>query len=183
MGHAVCVTADGSRVFGTYDSYGGLGRINLVDLEEKFSVYHRACWEIAGKPEYKRQSGSARDQGFCHAMHGQPIPKPTGQEWFAKAKMWQAVNGILRKYQEVTCSLRKRWSKDQWLALGPDRQAALRAALQADKDARRARRDEALKSYCDSEDLEMENEEPPNDFVFDGLTFDYLWIDYFAFRT
>jgi hypothetical protein len=69
MSKATAVCADGSVAHGEYDGYGRLdSRLGEIELTEggEFSLFHTACWEHAGKPGFKGQSASAKDQGyFC----------------------------------------------------------------------------------------------------------------------
>lgn len=63
MGKAVAMTERGSRIIGEYDGYG---RIDDMELSEdgSFSLWHHACWKVAGKPEYSGNSRGSDDQGF-----------------------------------------------------------------------------------------------------------------------
>lgn len=48
-------------------TYNGYGEVNGCEIHEHFSkpaVYHRACWEQAGRPDYDGPSPYADDQGW-----------------------------------------------------------------------------------------------------------------------
>lgn len=66
MVEAVVLTGEGSRILGEYDGYGRVGDYE-IDYGEDVACLHRACWEVAEKPEYEKYgspSDSASDQGF-----------------------------------------------------------------------------------------------------------------------
>lgn len=182
MSKGVCLTPDGSRVIGHYNAYGQLGEYNLVDQIGKFAIYHHACWEVMGRPEYDRPSHHSRDQGFCHAMHGQPFPLPT-KEWIEKARMWQSVERVLNAYAQLLCEIDHDREKGYWDSLKPERQLALCNAYETDKCARRAANKARWEEYLHSEvDEEMppEKEPDPATFQFDGIVFDYMWLGHFV---
>jgi hypothetical protein len=70
MEDVVVLSKDGSRNFGKYDGYGRAGHWDYNGEEGddcgggEPCLYHRACWEVAGKPAYSSPSKSARDQGY-----------------------------------------------------------------------------------------------------------------------
>lgn len=182
MSKGVCLTPDGSRVIGHYNAYGQLGEYNLVDQIGKFAIYHHACWEVAGKPEYDRPSHHSRDQGFCHAMHGTPLPKPTGPEWFVQAKMWQAVDSVLNAYAQLLCDIDYAREEKLWGSLSPERQLVLCGEYEAERNARKEINKARWEKYLHSEhDEEMppEKEPDPKHYKFDGTVFDYMWLGHF----
>ncbi len=64
MTQAVVLTPRGSRLIGEYDGYGSVGGCDDLD---NAACLHKACWELAGKPEwsyYDSVSEYAPDQGF-----------------------------------------------------------------------------------------------------------------------
>lgn len=69
MSNGVFVDNGGNRVRGSYDGYGRLGTLDVGELmyafekPPKFAVYHEACWNVLGKPEFSTPSKHARDQG------------------------------------------------------------------------------------------------------------------------
>lgn len=194
MGHAVCLTPDGSRVVGHYDHYGNLGGYNLVDQIGKFAIYHKACWELAGKPEYDRPARHSRDQGFCLAIHDQPLPKPTSPEWFTVARTWEAVDRVLQRYARLLCDIEHDEVEQLWNSLTAERRRVLCAEFEAEKQARRDRYRAAYDAWCRgvseaiddgsaAKDIDVpvpEREEDPNTYAFDGLSFDYGWLDVFV---
>jgi hypothetical protein len=70
MTDVVVLSKDGSRNFGQYDGYGRAGHwdYNGDDGDDcgggEPCLYHRACWEVAGKPAYSSPSTNADDQGW-----------------------------------------------------------------------------------------------------------------------
>jgi hypothetical protein len=109
QGEGVVLTAGGSRIIGTYDGYGRIGGCELGEQIDDFAIYHKACWELKGKPEFTKPSRHAADQGFCITEHkGWKLPKPTSVEWFTQASEWlalgsffHAVSGYLRDLEEA----------------------------------------------------------------------------------
>jgi hypothetical protein len=59
----VILRPNGSRFIGTYDGYGRVDELELIDLGD-FELFHRECWERSGKPDYQNNARNARDQGF-----------------------------------------------------------------------------------------------------------------------
>jgi hypothetical protein len=93
QGEAVVLTPGGSRIIGTYDGYGRVDGCELGDQIDDFAMYHKTCWELAGKPEFTKPSRHAADQGFCIAGHdGWQLPKPTSVEWFVQANQWHGLH-------------------------------------------------------------------------------------------
>ena len=180
MDHVVVLTPCGSRVIGYYDGYGQVGdSFNLAEQIGKFGVYHKACWEVAGKPEYTKPSYQSRDQGFCHAMHGQPFPLPT-KEWMEMAKTWQVIDRLLSAYGRLRAQLDMRECEKTWGTLTPERQLALCKVFKADKVARKTRNHDRMQAYYNSpneEELSPKKEEDPEFFTFDDRTFDYGWLN------
>lgn len=171
MGTAVVLTPDDSRVIGHYDGYGRVGEsFDMGETDGKFTVYHKACWVLAGKPEYTVTSKDARDQGFCHPMHGQPFPLPT-KEWVALAKGWHGFDRFLERYKRFLAKRAEAKTQARYDALAPDRQRVLceqfQAERKASKDAHRAR---FMDEYYEGEHVE------PALYVFDGVSFDYSWL-------
>lgn len=78
MIEAVALVPGGGMYVGSYDGYG---RIDGADLPlvigaQEPQVYHRACWELEGKPtEYTAGSENAADQGFFFD-HEHDVPDP-----------------------------------------------------------------------------------------------------------
>ena len=64
MSDVVVMFEDGSRAFGSYDGYGRAGIWDQSDGQDEPCLWHQACWEIAGKPDYDRPSDGAADQGW-----------------------------------------------------------------------------------------------------------------------
>jgi len=93
MQHVVVIDSSGVVLKGIYDGYGRVVpisdestagyRINNGLLDGGYQdpeCWHRACWEIAGKPtEYTEPSTSPRDQGFFFEDEHN-MEKPTKEE-------------------------------------------------------------------------------------------------------
>lgn len=89
MRDAVAVEYDGDIVKGEYDGYGMVGNHKLkygpwVDhstcLNEP-GCWHRACWELAGRPTDYKPSLMSKDQGFFFdpGDHDMEKPKKEGE--------------------------------------------------------------------------------------------------------
>ncbi len=93
MNDTVAVLPDGRVIAGEYDGYGRLdtavtalvGEYDRCDDGEPelegCTVWHRACWELAGSPvEFKGASPSAPDQGYFFVTeHEHSVPRPTAE--------------------------------------------------------------------------------------------------------
>lgn len=65
MTQVAILTKDGGRWFGEYDGYGRVGEnLDLNELNGKFELYHKSCWEKAGKPDFAKEAEYASDQGY-----------------------------------------------------------------------------------------------------------------------
>jgi hypothetical protein len=61
---------------GIYDGYGRLDDAAVVGFDA--TVWHRACWEVAGRPcDYRGPSPSSPDQGWFFADADHAVPEPT----------------------------------------------------------------------------------------------------------
>jgi len=66
---AVVVFENGDVHIGEYDGYGRINGGDLVDAGI-FTMYHRHCWEKAGKPmEFAGESDYAEHQGYFFEEH------------------------------------------------------------------------------------------------------------------
>lgn len=181
MGEAVCLTPDGSRVIGHYDHYGKLGSYNLVDQRGPFAIYHKACWELAGRPEYDKPARHSRDQGACLHIHGEPLPQPRSPEWFTVARTWEAIERVLLRYAKLRSDCDREETERLWESLAPDRQLALCATFEAAQNERAARYRAAYDDW--SGDAPMpEPEANPKTFAFDALIFNYAWLDVVVYK-
>ncbi len=70
MCDAVGLSGDGDRVGGEYDGYGRINRWNTDGAE----VWHRACYTLAGRPDFTKPSRHARDQGYFVGEYDPPMP-------------------------------------------------------------------------------------------------------------
>lgn len=79
MSKVVVCFKNGDRLSGEYDGYGRIGDMDddhsIADRDGTFTLYHRACWELAGKPGFTKPSTSARDQGFFVGEYDPTKPK------------------------------------------------------------------------------------------------------------
>lgn len=76
LSDAVAVFENGDRASGTYSGYGEVGRASrLENREGRFALYHRACWTVAGKPEFTKPSEHASDQGHFVGEYDPAKPK------------------------------------------------------------------------------------------------------------
>jgi hypothetical protein len=77
MIEGVAITEEGSILQGTYDGYGHLSGLGILDQGEKPDVYHKACWDVLGRPmEYKGGSKDARDQGYFFSAKAHDMARP-----------------------------------------------------------------------------------------------------------
>lgn len=80
MSDVVVIEPDGSTLMGEYDGYGRVNDHEIAWDSGDPCVYHRACWEVAGRPTEYVPSEDARDQGwfFDDPEHNMPDPRKTG---------------------------------------------------------------------------------------------------------
>jgi len=181
MGNAVVLTPGGSILKGGYDGYGQVGGdYNLGhQIDRKFSVYHRACWELVGKPtEYTKPSPYARDQGACLPFHGKnPFPKPT-LEWLEKARAWHALEVVLDAWAELRCDLQIAEADRLFATFDQEGQERLVGAYNDMRALYFKTREERREAYYNSPDENAVLEETlePAEFVFEGRTFDWGWL-------
>ncbi len=87
MNDVVVINPDGSKLEGSYDGYGRFDGVEydfaLIDWDHLPAgnpcVWHRACWEVAGKPDEYKPSSSSDDQGhfFVAGAHDMADPRLT----------------------------------------------------------------------------------------------------------
>lgn len=96
MVQAVILLSDGDRAAGECDGYGGIhghyGGFSFAGNE----VWHRACWELAGKPAFTKASRSAHDQGHFTGDNYDPKEPKTVEEM---ASMKITADRMLEKYK------------------------------------------------------------------------------------
>ena len=80
MQKGVALTKRGDRILGDYDGYGRLDDVDIWGDAEP-EVYHAACFELAGRPEFTSPSRSSADQGyfFENGTHSLPDPRGSGK--------------------------------------------------------------------------------------------------------
>jgi len=78
MQHAVVITPNGSILKGVYDGYGRVDDFDYAVGGEPNTVWHLACWKVAGSPtDYRGEAAYAEDQGyfFDDGTHNMEEPK------------------------------------------------------------------------------------------------------------
>lgn len=180
MNKGVVLTRGGSRVIGSYDSYGNLGGTSLVDQLDSFGVYHHACWVLVGKPEFTKPSPHAHDQGFCLPTHGAPLPAPT-HIWLEKCPMAHVVDRLCHRYARWAADRRYKEGEALFATLAPEAKARCLVQYKAEEDASAAAYKAAMDAYYDSEDeqaVSPERPERPEVFTFEGVEYyaSVLWV-------
>ena len=66
MTEAVLLEPDGTIIMGEYDGYGRIDDREVNWETSEPEMWHKKCWENAGKPQYSGGSDSAEDQGFFY---------------------------------------------------------------------------------------------------------------------
>ena len=74
MNEAVLLEPNGNIITGDYDGYGRIDDREVNWETGEPELWHKKCWENAGKPQYSGESDSAEDQGFFY-------DDPTEEEW------------------------------------------------------------------------------------------------------
>jgi len=111
----VAVFKSGNIVSGEYDGYGRVVtedgmEVDVVDSDGKFAMYHRACWEAAGRPtKFTAPSRGARDQGYFFPDGSEhdfaPPGTPNPEEWL---RVRLAERRKLRAFQELA-EIEREW--------------------------------------------------------------------------
>jgi hypothetical protein len=78
MNDAVVITPDGDRISGDYDGYGTVDGTEYA-IGEGNTVFHKACWELTGRPTVHTPGASGHDetQGFFYDPD-YVLPDPRG---------------------------------------------------------------------------------------------------------
>ena len=68
MGQAVFLREGHEPMIGEYDGYGRIDEYDLQqgDYGSNLELWHKVCWENAGKPEYTGDSEYSDDQGYFY---------------------------------------------------------------------------------------------------------------------
>ena len=70
MNDAVWLRKGEEPIIGEYDGYGRVGAYDMQEMDIGVGadpeLWHKVCWEKAGKPEYSSTSEYADDQGFFY---------------------------------------------------------------------------------------------------------------------
>lgn len=80
MSDVIAITPTGGIHAGEYDGYGHVDGAELA-VGDSNTIWHRACWEVAGKPlDYRGPSVDSADQGwfFEDGAHDLPDPRTGG---------------------------------------------------------------------------------------------------------
>jgi len=76
MSDVVSISPEGDIHMGEYDGYGRVGGADYA-VGEGATVWHRACWELAGKPlDYQGESRRSSDQGYFFEEGAHDLPDP-----------------------------------------------------------------------------------------------------------
>lgn len=102
MSKAVVQGQEGDTATGSYDGYGrlesGFGTVELTDRDGHFALWHKACWELKGRPAFSGVSRNAHDQGMPPANE-LPVPQ-TASDVDAMLKEAVAKRAAERKRRE-----------------------------------------------------------------------------------
>jgi len=80
MSQAVAIDRDGSMNVGEYDGYGRVGGAEDALASDDVTVWHRSCWELAGRPiEFTVAAEYAPDQGWFFDKGDHDVPDPLTQ--------------------------------------------------------------------------------------------------------
>lgn len=71
MNEAVLLESKGSVIHGSYDGYGNVGNYEISYDPLDPELWHKKCWDKAGKPAYTGPSENAEDQGFFYDNPGE----------------------------------------------------------------------------------------------------------------
>jgi hypothetical protein len=83
MNRGVAITRGGSIIRGCYDGYGRLDSFD--DVVGETTVWHEACWLVAGAPqEYRGPSQWAPDQGWFFADGEHDLAEPSARWGLAR---------------------------------------------------------------------------------------------------
>ena len=67
MGQAVVLREGMDPVYGEYDGYGSVGALDVNSFgDNEPEMWHKLCWENAGKPKYSGGSEYSQDQGYFY---------------------------------------------------------------------------------------------------------------------
>lgn len=80
MNVGVAITPAGEVISGFYDGYGNLDqRREFCAVGDQTTVWHEACWIVAGEPtDYRGPSRLSDDQGWFFEDGAHTLPEPTG---------------------------------------------------------------------------------------------------------
>lgn len=140
MREGVAIFKNGDRISGEYDGYGRLDGYCEID---RAACWHRACWELAGKPEFDQASTSANDQGhfFDDGAHDMLDPLRTRfmapevvAEELAQA---QARREVRRQHQREIDAVKNAITTQEWKVMEADGKEAYEA-INALRDGFRA---------------------------------------------
>lgn len=134
MSDCLVLKANGDRLFGEYDGYGGLGGWDDCSCDHGGAWWHRACWEHAGQPEYDEDSRSAADQGHFFDDGDHDMLEPGKEHPEGALEAAQEQRRLRRKDWAERNAFRKSFEDADWAAWSIDdegrreeRQGRLRA--------------------------------------------------------
>lgn len=92
MNDVVAVQPNGSVIVGDYDGYGSVGSVEYA-IGGAATVWHRACWDKAGRPsDYRGESEAADDQGWFFDDGAHDMPDPRGPQGRSPASFGYPTN-------------------------------------------------------------------------------------------
>jgi hypothetical protein len=123
MTQAVAVFKEGSILKGEYDGYERIGGYNNDVQLEDASVYHRACYDVIGKPmDFAGRSQNSDDQGWFFNDGDHDLADPRENE---EARKQLALAGELKvaditKKRRAAAKLEREFYDKEHVALGDD---------------------------------------------------------------
>ena len=104
LSQAVVLTEDGSRVIGEYSGYGEVGGFHDEGSNELdgSSIWHSACWKLAGKPEFDGPSRHANDQGHFVGEYDPTEPTTVAEMVVLKVVADEKVKEEQKKWEEYS---------------------------------------------------------------------------------
>jgi hypothetical protein len=82
MHDAVALKPNGEMLMGAYDGYGRIADAD-IHLAGEPQVFHKICWEKAGKPtKFEKASRNSADQGHFYGEEEHNSPPPGEEGYF-----------------------------------------------------------------------------------------------------
>lgn len=91
MTEAVAILPEGTVARGQYNGYGDIGSTREAVGLQPSTVWHTACWSVAGTPDgYRGESSDAPDQGFFFEDADHDVARPATQADVDAARAYAA---------------------------------------------------------------------------------------------